>query len=73
MKILLCNSQITSFNDERGAVTLFRTNKGQRLKSNTLFSPSNTINTIQKKIISMNKHFRECDFNCKRDWGCLGT
>ena len=36
-------------NDESGAVTLFRTNKGQRLKRNTLFSPSNTINTILKK------------------------
>ena len=42
-------SQITSLNDERGAVTLLRTNKGQRLKRNTLFSPSNTINTILKK------------------------
>ena len=44
-----CNSQITSLNDERGAVTLLRINKGQRLKRNTLFSPSNTINTILKK------------------------
>ena len=39
-------------NDESGAVTLFRTNKGQRLKRNTLFSPSNTINTIFKKKFS---------------------
>ena len=55
MKIVLCYSQITSLKEESGDVTLLQTNEGQRLKRNTLFSPSNTMNTIFKKIISMNK------------------